>query len=275
MSCQTSAKHSPVALKDSPASMKQVQINRWAYIAVVISVTVGLGLLLGFASSYTKQLDPRDLHRYGLLALLLLLPMLTFPLGIIGFLFTLPFISSGIFEMSEAFVVASPVFAATGWFQWYFLYPKLFGRQPLPASNEDTSHPSPALLAPNRRTALVAHLCIPILVTLVTSAVGIIREPFAIDVFLTFLMGGFLFYTGPHLLWGIVASVGAFSKVVWHAGFIASTVALLATSAFWLGPRDTSGLPMQWILYWPLALTLMLVLPAIVSLISRKKLAKP
>lgn len=253
--------------------MKQVRINRWVYIAIVLSVTVGLGLLLGFASSSTKQLDPRDLHRYGLIALLLLLPMLTFPLGIIGLLFTLPFISSGIFEISEAFVVASPVFAAAGWFQWYFLYPKLFERHSTPVSNEGTSHRSPAHLVFNRRRALVAHLCIPILVTIVTSAVGIIREPFAIDVFLTFLMGGFLFYTGPHLVWAIVASVGAFSKAVWHAGFIASTLALIATSAFWLGPRDTSGLPIQWMLYWPLALTLMLVLPTIVSLFSRKKLA--
>lgn len=255
--------------------MKQVRINRWTYIAVVIFVAIGLGLMLEFNSSYTKQVDPRDIHHYGLLVLLLLLPLLTFPLGIIGVLFTFPFISSGIFDMSEAFIVASPVFAAAGWFQWYFLFPRLFGRHPISEVNEDTLDPPTAPLVPNRRKAFVAHLCIPTAVTLVTSAVGIIREPFAIDVFLTFLMGGFLFYTGPHLIWAIVASVSAFSKMVWHAGFIAATVALLAASAFLLGPPDTSGLPMQWMLYWPLALTLMLVFPAIVSLVSRMRSAKP
>jgi hypothetical protein len=255
--------------------MKRISINRWVYIVTVLAVTVGLGHLLSFAFLQTSQLASSNLHWYGLIALLLLLPLLTFPLGIVGLAFTAPFISSGIFETSEAFVVASPIFAIMGYFQWYFLYPRFFGRPHHSAPNTDSSPSSSAHLGITELKISIVHMCIPLGASFITAAIGISHEPFAFDVVLTFLLSGFMFYTAPYILWAIVAFLGKFSKQLWHAGYTAATVALLVTSAFWLAPRDASGLPIQWILYWPLALALMLFIWAGVLFVRSSKLSPP
>ena len=109
------------------------------------------------------------------------------------------------------------------------------------------------------RTALIGHLCIPAVVTFGAFAVAVGREPFGGEMFSTYVLGGYLFYSAPHLLWAIVATAAKASRAVWHAGFIASSIALAAIASLWLGPQDPSGLPLQWMLYWPLALVLQLV----------------
>jgi len=85
-----------------------------------------------------------------------------------------------------------------------------------------------------KRTAVVAHLCIPALITVGVFAVVLRREPFGMEMFAAYVLGGYLFYAAPHLLWAIVAALFRFSNTVWHAGFIASSIALAAISVFWL-----------------------------------------
>lgn len=111
-----------------------------------------------------------------------------------------------------------------------------------------------------KRASLAVHLSIPALVTLGTFAVALRRDPFGREMFTTYVLGGYLFYAAPHLLWAIVAAISKFSGAVWHAGFVASSIALGAVASLWLGPRDPSGLPIQWMLYWPLAVVLQLVI---------------
>jgi hypothetical protein len=49
------------------------------------------------------------------------------------------------------------------------------------------------------------------------------------------------------------------SNIIAHAGFIASTVALGVVASLWFFPGDPSGLPLQWMFYWPLASVLLVV----------------
>jgi hypothetical protein len=124
-------------------------------------------------------------------------------------------------------------------------------------------------------TSLVAHLSIPAVVTLGTFAVALRREPFGVEMFSTYVLGGYLFYAAPHLLWAAVASLAKFSSAVWHAGFVASSIALAAIASFWLFPGDPSGLPMQWLLYWPLAIVLQLSVAGCTAIYRRVKTPNP
>jgi hypothetical protein len=118
---------------------------------------------------------------------------------------------------------------------------------------------------------VAAHLCVPVLIAAGTFAVAVSREPFDSDMFVVYVLWGFLFYAAPHLLWAVIAAVGKFSDPVLHSGFIATTIALLAVAAFWLGAQDRSGLPIQWMLYWPLAAVLMVVVPSVVSVLLKRR----
>lgn len=97
------------------------------------------------------------------------------------------------------------------------------------------------------------------------------RAPFGMDMFATYVLGGYLFYAAPHLLWAIVAALARSTNIVWHAGFIASSIALAAISVLWFFPGDPSGLPLQWMLYWPLAIVLQVVGVGIAVLYRRTK----
>jgi hypothetical protein len=120
-----------------------------------------------------------------------------------------------------------------------------------------------------KRTAVAAYLAIPALLTLGTFVVALRREAFGLEMFAAVVVGGYFFYAAPHLLWVLVASLVKFSNALWHAGLIAGSVALAAIAALWLFPGDPSGLPMQWLLYWPLALVLQVVLAGLTALHRR------
>jgi hypothetical protein len=122
-----------------------------------------------------------------------------------------------------------------------------------------------------KRAALIGHLCIPVVVTLGAFAVAVRREPFGVEMFSAYVLGGYLFYAAPHLLWAVVAAVAKPSRAVWHAGFFASSIALAAIASLWLGPQDPSGLPLQWMLYWPLALILLVVFVGGTAIYQRAK----
>lgn len=95
--------------------MKQLPIvNQWAYICAVAVIAVGTGVALQFGDTVAQ------------VALALVLPALTFPMGLMGALCALTLIYFGIATTSEAYVVAAPIYAAAGWLQWYVMFPRLF-----------------------------------------------------------------------------------------------------------------------------------------------------
>ncbi len=122
-----------------------------------------------------------------------------------------------------------------------------------------------------KATIVAAHFSVPALITAGSFAAAVSREPVRTEMFVAYVLWGFLFYAAPHILWTVIAAVGKFSAPVWHSGYIASSIALVAVAAFWLGHGDSSGLPIQWILYWPLAIVLMAVLPSVVSLLLKRR----
>ncbi|MGR8929510.1 MAG: hypothetical protein ACU836_02635, partial [Gammaproteobacteria bacterium] len=83
--------------------------------------------------------------------------------------------------------------------------------------------------------------------------------------------GGFLFYGAPFFLWAIVVKLFKVSNQVAHTGFIFVIVSLLAIATFWLVPPDPSGLPIQWMLYWPLAAILLILGPGCVAIYKNIK----
>ena len=122
-----------------------------------------------------------------------------------------------------------------------------------------------------KRAPLLIHLSIPAVVTLGAFAVAVTREPLGMEMFSSYVLGGYLFYAAPHLLWAVIATAAKASSAVWHAGFIASSIALAAIASLWLGPQDPSGLPLQWMLYWPLAIVLQLVIAGSTAAYRRAK----
>lgn len=122
-----------------------------------------------------------------------------------------------------------------------------------------------------KRASLIVHLSIPAVVTLGAFAVAARREPFGVEMFSGYVLGGYLFYAAPHLLWAVIAAVAKASRAVWHAGFIASSIALAAIASLWLTPQDPSDLPLQWMLYWPLAIVLQLFIAGSTSVYRRAK----
>ncbi|GAB6141953.1 hypothetical protein JCM14076_26820 [Methylosoma difficile] len=107
-----------------------------------------------------------------------------------------------------------------------------------------------------KRKALIGHLIIPGMITFGAFAVALTHQPLGWEMFSNYIFGGYLYYAAPHLFWAVVAAVTNVQRTVWHAGFIASSIALTAIASVWLGPQDQSGLPLQWMLYWPLAIAL-------------------
>ena len=120
-------------------------------------------------------------------------------------------------------------------------------------------------------SSLFGHLCVPAVVAIAGFAVSLRHEPLGLSMFSTYVIGGYLFYAAPHLLWTGFATLVRLSGPMWHSGFIASSIALAAIASLWLGPRDPSGLPLQWMLYWPLAIVLQLVIAGGTAIYQRSK----
>ena len=124
-----------------------------------------------------------------------------------------------------------------------------------------------------KRVVLAAYLGLPAVLTMGTLIVALQREPFGAGVFGTVVLGGYFFYAAPHLLWVFISVSARFPGALWHAGLVGASIALVAIAALWLFPGDPSGLPMQWLLYWPLAVVLQLVLAGVVALYRRVRAA--
>ncbi len=93
-----------------------MRINRWIYLATATFGTFALGAVSGAFD-----------NPFAIAAASMFVAALTFPLGLVAQLLTLPLIYAGIATPAEAIVVMSPVYAALGYFQWYVLLPRLYG----------------------------------------------------------------------------------------------------------------------------------------------------
>jgi peptidoglycan/LPS O-acetylase OafA/YrhL len=111
-----------------------------------------------------------------------------------------------------------------------------------------------------RRTHLLAHFLPPALAAIVGLALALQVEPFTANAVAAHLLGAGLYYAAPHIFWAGVVSLARPSGLVRHVGFLICTFALLAIGALSYVAHDPSGLPYQWLLYWPLSGALLALL---------------
>lgn len=121
-----------------------------------------------------------------------------------------------------------------------------------------------------RLAHLLPHLSVPLLFALAGLVFALRLEPLTGELLVVHLLWGTLFYAAPHLLWGAVCAAFRPAGLVSHAGFAAASCALLVIGGLsvW-GPRDPSGLPYQWLAYWPLAGLLLAVVFVVWCLAKR------
>ena len=108
------------------------------------------------------------------------------------------------------------------------------------------------------RTILL-HLSLPAVFSVCVFIYTLDKELFSLEMLVSVLLGGFLFYAAPHLLWAVLVSLIDASNEVAHSGFIASTVSLGIIASLWFIPSQELGLSMQWMMYWPLAIFLLIM----------------
>lgn len=106
---------------------------------------------------------------------------------------------------------------------------------------------------------IAKYLSIPILFSLLISSYTLITGKHNQADFLFLFAYGILFYGAPFYLLAIVSWLFNVSKMNVHLGFVGMTLALLIIASLWLLPQDPSGLPIQWMAYWPIAIILSLI----------------
>lgn len=92
-------------------------MNRWLYISVVAVVPTLLAVVAAFMH------EPLFLAAAGMLV-----GVLTYPIGAIGTLVTMPMLYLGIATTEEGIFITSLVVAPLGFMQWYVLLPRLASR---------------------------------------------------------------------------------------------------------------------------------------------------
>ena len=110
------------------------------------------------------------------------------------------------------------------------------------------------------------HILVPVALALAIAIYGARQE---FTEFLVVLFGGALFYCAPYLCWLAFQLAVKPSSIVLHAGYIGASLALFLIASLWLLPPDQSGLPIQWMAYWPLAAMLIILLSGLAYLFSR------
>ena len=91
-----------------------------------------------------------------------------------------------------------------------------------------------------KQPSLIIYLSIPAVFTLGVFAVAGRREPFGVGMFSAYVIESYLFYAAPYLVWTVVTTLAKASRPVWHAGFIASFIALMAIGVMF-GRRAIKG----------------------------------
>lgn len=116
---------------------------------------------------------------------------------------------------------------------------------------------------------VIGYLAVPMLLALVLGVYGFVAKGADFKSLLVMVFGGFFFYGVPYLVWVLVHLGFKPTTLIVHSGYIGATFALALISSVWLLPSDPSGLPLQWMAYWPLALALMLICTGIGAAIAR------
>ena len=119
-----------------------------------------------------------------------------------------------------------------------------------------------------QRSSMARYISVPAFVAIGAFLYGLNRQPFSLEMLISALLGGFLFYAAPFLIWTLIVLAADFSGPVGHAGFIAPSIALILIAFLSLFVR---GLPIQWLLYWPLAIVLQFVAVTTAVLYVRRR----
>jgi hypothetical protein len=115
-----------------------------------------------------------------------------------------------------------------------------------------------------RRLFLAVYLGVPALVFL-TIGVGRGELVQSDPSFLAYLLPNYLIFAGPQLIWFLIARVRKPANYTWHAGFLGASLALVSLHISFeccVGNENSLG----WLYYWPLAITLMVVLVGVPAL---------
>ena len=96
-----------------PNSRKQGRWTLWSYVLAVVLIGLSIGI------------NPPTDASLRITLTLVLLAVLTYPLGVLGTASCLALIYPGIATPAEAVVVCTPIFAAAGLFQWKVVFPRL------------------------------------------------------------------------------------------------------------------------------------------------------
>jgi len=99
---------------------------------------------------------------------------------------------------------------------------------------------------------LLGYFAFPALVTLWGFIAALRREGLGGNVLVVQIESAF-FYAAPHLAWGGFCALTRPAIWVQHGGYVLSTFSLAVISAMAFLVHDPSGLPYQWLLYFPLA----------------------
>jgi hypothetical protein len=117
---------------------------------------------------------------------------------------------------------------------------------------------------------LLIPMCFSLLVTSYVFLTGTHNQAENYGLFIYSL----LFYGAPFIIFALLILILRPTNQIVHSGFIGITTGLLLISSFWLLPPDVSGLPIQWVMYWPLSAILGVLCIAIRVIFNRyKKLA--
>ena len=105
----------------------------------------------------------------------------------------------------------------------------------------------------------VNYIAIPVLFAIGVCIYSFLKNENDLFSLLSLFLYGSLFYGTPYFIWFFVHLAAKASDLIVHAGYIGATVALVYVASMWLLPADPSGLPIQWMAYWPLAAVFMAV----------------
>jgi len=114
------------------------------------------------------------------------------------------------------------------------------------------------------KKGIYAYMAIPIIFTLVVCTFAASRYSGDSAQLFKIIAGSFFFYSAPYFLWLVVIKIFKASNTLTHAGFIACTASLFLIASIWFLPPDPSGLPIQWMAYWPLSGALMFIFGGVV-----------
>ncbi|MFO6425054.1 hypothetical protein [Motilimonas sp. KMU-193] len=103
---------------------------------------------------------------------------------------------------------------------------------------------------------MVKYFAIPVLFALVVAAYVMVSGKHNQASWLGLVIYDVLFYGAPYFLHSVLMWLFKAASQVIHAGFIGISLALLWIASLWLLPSDPSGLPIQWMGYWPLAVVM-------------------